>query len=231
MNEKEIVAWKGKINFVHRVKIEVLRHFTATHSGNILYADTDVVFTQPLHSIWQQIAKGAKYMHVYEGDIRQRNNPIMKKLDSFLAGFSSPALPSLPTNTAMWNAGLLGFNSDNKQLLDKVLHYTDTVFPHFSKHIVEQFAFSCYFSEEGTLLPAAPYCIHYWNMKEVRKVLEEFVKYSQNLPYQEKLQCFNTIQLPILMQLKGNYYQNLSIIDKLIKKRWQPPSFQAMIGK
>ena len=44
IDEATIKRWKGKIDFVHRVKIELLKDFVKGKQGNILYTDTDTDF-------------------------------------------------------------------------------------------------------------------------------------------------------------------------------------------
>ena len=67
IDKDKITRWRGTIDFVHRVKIEMLKDFTRDKQGNVLYADTDVVFNRCLDDIFQAVAAGTLYMHVMEG--------------------------------------------------------------------------------------------------------------------------------------------------------------------
>src|ERR1043165_8489428 len=53
-----INQWRGSIDFVHRVKIEVLRDAVKNLDGQILYLDTDVCFAEPVTTIFEHIRKG-----------------------------------------------------------------------------------------------------------------------------------------------------------------------------
>ena len=123
---------------------------------------------------------------------------------------------------AMWNAGILGFSTKDKSMLDDVLTFTDKHYPKFPKHIVEQFAFSVRFQQTGAIKAASPYIIHYWNMKEVRLLLASFFATFKDRPWNELVRLVDLIQLPVLMQEKVNFLHNRSIMDKLKKMQWQP---------
>jgi len=223
IEQPTLKAWRGQIDFVHRVKIEALRDFARYRTGNILYADTDVVFTSPIEPVMTAIATGKQYMHVMEGKINDEGNPVLKKLNHHLKADRLKHTNGVLLNEfAMWNAGVLGFNTRFAGELDKILAFTDKMYPQFQKHVVEQFAFSVFFQAAGKVKTAAPYLIHYWNLKDVRPLLAEFFKRFKAKPWKELVLLSALIQMPVLMQEKAGFYQNRSIADKLLKKKWAP---------
>ncbi len=216
-----IRAWRGTIDFVHRVKIEVLLDFTSKHTGNILYADTDVVFTHQLEPAWAAIERGTLFMHIREGKVSDKPNPLLTKLDRYLR--SKPAGNEPPLyDLDMWNAGVLGFNASQRPLLEKVLQFTDTEFPQFPKHIIEQFAFSIQFQQTGHLQPAFPYTLHYWSMKELRVVLKSFFDYYKGCTWHQLADYSGNIQLYEFALAKTRFLYNRTIWEKLNKKPWDP---------
>jgi hypothetical protein len=232
LNNETLSQWRGTIDFVHRVKIEVLRDFAQQRTGNILYLDTDVVFLQDTEDIWKNLSAGALYMHVLEGRVSDRINPIMAKLDSYLRTKPALKIHNAPMyELDMWNAGVLGFNTKYKQVLDEVLLFTDQHYPEFQKHVMEQFAFSVFFRREGKIKAAAPYILHYWNLKEARTILRPFFTEFKNSSWQQLCHYSNMLQMPVLMQEKINFYENRSLMDKLLKKRWHPavPRWTALL--
>jgi hypothetical protein len=221
-----ITKWRGSIDFVHRVKIEILKDFTSDRNGNVLYIDTDVVFTWPVDYLMKEISNGQLYMHVNEGVVSSRSNPIFTKLDTHLRDNTPMKVNEKPLwDLPMWNAGVLGFDTKYRHLLDDVLTFTDTEYPRFPKHIVEQFAFSVFFAHAATIKAAAPYVLHYWNLKEARTVLASFFAHFRNNDWNELSEYSALLQMPVLMQEKVNFLANRDIPDKLLKKQWQPTDY------
>ena len=217
-----IKQWRGKIDFVHRVKIEVLKDFMQQHTGNVLYADTDIVFTQPIDKMLQGINDGNCYMHLMEGIVSDAGNPVLKKLNNYLRK-ADKKLNGLPLwDMAMWNAGVLGFNSSYIGLIDDVLQFTDTVHTEFPKHVVEQFAFSVYLGQTGKLKTAHSYILHYWNMKEVREVLRSFFAFMKGRPWADLVHYSQAIQMHVYMQDKISFLANRTLAGKIKKEQWVP---------
>jgi hypothetical protein len=204
-----IKQWRGAIDFVHRVKIEILRDFVKDHSGNILYLDSDITFLQPISEMVQRIEHGDLYMHVNEGIVAEESNPIFRKLNRFLKQNNSGAIT--PERVAMWNAGVLGFTNANS-LLEEVLQFTDTIYPKFPKHVVEQFAFSLFFQKQQNIHAASPYILHYWNLKELRPLLASFFS-SFSADWDELANYSQLIQIPVLMQEKISFLSNKGLLS------------------
>lgn len=165
-------AWRGDIDFVHRVKIMVLQHAAAHYAGNLLYADTDTVFTQPPAEIFSLLSQGQRFMHVSEGRL-DNGNPLNRKVNRVLQASSAPAFVGGPIGpaTQMYNAGVLGLRSLDAPLLAQVLALTEQLYRLYPKHVMEQLAFSVVWARSGPVREAAPWVYHYWNLKEIRPAL------------------------------------------------------------
>ncbi len=225
--DKQLIdRWRGDIDFVHRVKIEVLKDFTSNRSGNVLYTDTDIVFTHDIDKLFDAIDSDALFMHVLEGKVSDRNNPIMCKLDNYLKTTSVKSPFDKPLrDMSMWNAGVLGFNTHSKHLLDSVLEFTDTHYRLFPKHIIEQFAFSVFWGDNSRIKSAAPFILHYWNLKEVRQTLASFFQYFKGSSWEDLVKYGQLIQMHVLMQEKVNHPHTLTFSDRIRKKKWQPSKY------
>ena len=223
VDQSTLKDWRGKIDFTHRVKIEVLRDFTKDRSGNILYTDTDVIFNHDPAPIFRKIAQGQLFMHVMEGIVSDAANPILHKLNKHLSAHNRK-LPSgqMLRELPMWNAGVLGFNTRYNSLLDQVLEFTDNEYAVFPKHIIEQFAFSVYFQNQCPITSAAYYITHYWNLKEIRTILDSFFERFNGYPWNVLQDRFRSVQIPVLLQEKSNFYSNRSMAGKIMKKKWVP---------
>jgi hypothetical protein len=174
--------WKGERQFVHRAKIMMLRDFASHYRGAVLYCDTDTYFLKPPSVVYSKLAPGQLLMHIDEGRIRQSDNLVFAKLEKFLQKYQYQGA-SISSDVHMWNAGVLGFSSENKALLDQVLAFSDDLHKAYPKHVMEQFAFS-YFFQQQSLRACDDAIFHYWDFKEYRVVLREFFQQNQNEPFE-----------------------------------------------
>jgi hypothetical protein len=168
-------AWRGEIDFVHRVKIKVLQHAAAHYAGQLLYVDTDTIFTQSVAPVFAALAQGERFMHISEGRLGD-GNPLNRKINRALQHASGgPALVAGPIgpSTRMYNAGVLGLRSTDALLLAEVLALTEQLYRLYPKHVMEQLAFSVVWARSGAVREASPWVHHYWNLKEIRPVLAQ----------------------------------------------------------
>src|SRR5437764_6324845 len=82
---RQIREWRGNIDFVHRVKIEIINEFLENTEGSLIYLDTDTYINDPIEQIFKDIENGVFYMHGYEGVLDRSINPVFAKWDKFLS--------------------------------------------------------------------------------------------------------------------------------------------------
>jgi hypothetical protein len=223
VDKAQIKQWRGAIDFVHRVKIEMLLDFTKDHSGNVLYCDTDVIFTHRIDEIFESTAQGNLYMHLMEGKVSDNCNPLLTKLNNYLHKAQLPPINGKQLyDFDMWNAGVLGFNTSSRHLLTEVLAFTDNEYPKFPKHIIEQFAFSIKFQSGHEVKTALPYILHYWNFKEVRGVFASFLSHFKDSGWDALTRYSSMLQVYELILEKTRFLYNRGIKDKILNKQWQP---------
>jgi hypothetical protein len=166
-------TWRGEIDFVHRVKIKVLQHAAMHYPGQLLYVDTDTIFTQSPAAIFTALAQGERFTHVSEGRLGD-GNPLNRKINRALQQ-ASPGIAliggPIGPETRMYNAGVLGLRSLDAPLLADVLALTEQLYRLYPKHVMEQLAFSVVWARSGPVREAVPWVYHYWNLKEIRPVL------------------------------------------------------------
>lgn len=234
MSAALIKEWKGEMNFVHRLKIKVIQDFFERYDGPVLYVDSDTCFTASPHTLWQALGEGKLVMHTREGRVSDRINPVFKKLARFLSSNEIPLRDGsklkISPATDMWNAGVLGLKPADKQLLDKVLLLTDSMYPLYQKHIVEQFAFSFYFQQAAEVTPADNCIFHYWNFKEFRTVLADFFAFYKDRDMTVLLAAIHNIS-PLNLGKAKQEYESLGkpakFLRKLkIKNGWQMPQYK-----
>jgi lipopolysaccharide biosynthesis glycosyltransferase len=219
---EQIKTWRGEIDFVHRVKIKVLQDFFNKYDGNVLYCDTDTYCLQSLDTLFNNIENGAFYMHTNEGYITPAGNPVIKKWYRFLTENNihvNKALIANISNISMWNAGVIGISSQHTSILQEVLTITDTIYPLFPRHTVEQFAFSYSFQKIKPISSAEDAIFHYWDLKEYRMFLQKFYAEYRILPVAmqaKKVQDY----LPAHIFKEKMKYKKLPFYKKLLTKKW-----------
>ena len=193
-------AWRGDINFVHRVKIVLLQHALANYGGQVLYLDSDTYFLRDEEPVFATLTRGQGVMHVREGVLSQSKVPLHQAVYAYLQAHAAPEWAAVSSATAMYNAGVIGLSASHTALLSQVLHLTDTLYRMNPSHVVEQFAFSYCLAQAGPVLEAAPYVLHYWHMKDIRPVLAAFFGRVAGQPLSQVLTNF--ADLPVVTASK-----------------------------
>jgi hypothetical protein len=228
-----IKQWRGAIDFVHRVKIEVLIDFTQHFDHeNVLYLDSDIYFTQSVLPIFERISEGALYMHEEEGALDKSKFPLILKMGKFIQSHATVLRArgfDIPSNTKTWNAGAIGFNASKKHILSKVLCFTDGFYTLYPKHIAEQFGFSFYLGKEGQVYTAQRELFHYWSFKEFRGVLKDFFEHHRASELNTMLKELDLIS-PITLGEPKRAYDHMhwfpKAFRKLKKNRWTMPAYR-----
>lgn len=220
LTKDRVQQWRGTINFVHRVKIEMLIDFLRTFEGNVLYCDTDTYLTAPIQPVFEAIGKGVFYLHAYEGVIDKTVSPSFHKWETFLSNtpihFNDKPLQFSQT-LKMYNAGTVGLSHANKAILPDVLALTDAVYAKFPKHIAEQFAFSYCMQTSGTVQTAEDEVAHYWNLKEFRRLLQRFFTANAEESIPNLIKKLNAIDA-MAIQTEKNAFEKLPFLQRLIRQ-------------
>ncbi len=191
-------------------------------NANLLYTDTDIVFLSSIDLIFEQIENNNFIFHCLEGKISDKSNLTFKRLDKFLNNLPKELNSIFQNHNAnslnMYNAGVLGMNSN--ELIPKVLEFTDKIFPHYQRHIVEQFAFSFYAQiYSKNIITTESNVYHYWFFKDFRKNLNDFFLSNSNKTLAEKL-VLHTQILPqnIKIPKKNPILRFIDKIKRFFKK-------------
>lgn len=235
INSQIIRSWRGDIDFVHRVKIMMLKDFCNKYKGNLLYLDTDTVFTSPPDQVFQAIDNGQLVMHLNEGLISNAKNPLFKKIFRTIKSKTyhiEGKEIKISSSQEMWNAGVLGFSSEKAYFLNGVLELTDCLYRQYPKHVMEQLAFSYVFSSHGKLVPSDQFIFHYWNYKEFRGVLAQYLSIEDT--FVKILANYDLILPYQLIKPKLNFEKKPKIIQQFLKhvlrKTWQPFNYLQLKG-
>lgn len=169
LNTATLQAWRGPQDFVHRAKVEMIRHcFDHFSPGTLLYLDSDILFLQDPTPLLAELAEGVSLMHIREDSFDAPKSPLTRKIRRRMGQVRLPLVGgpgTLPAHTPMWNAGVLGLHHSVRPHVDTVLALTDALYSAYPKHVMEQLAFSYTLNALGKVLPASPYMYHYWYAK------------------------------------------------------------------
>ncbi len=171
LSPERVKSWRGAINFVHRVKIEMLRDAVIkTGDSVVFYVDGDTIFIRDPSPMFGQIDARNSVMHELENIIDLGGDPISKKLTRFLQKSWRPddeVGRGLTSGIAMWNAGVLGFSQHFAPHLDEVLYLTEKLYTAYPKHVMEQLAFSYCLRAHTRIRDARDSILHYWREKDL----------------------------------------------------------------
>lgn len=225
-----IKQWRGPHDFVHRVKICIMQDFFERWPhANLLYADTDTEFLTDCQPLYDQIAAGQFFMHEDEGILQGKNVSIMsRKTGKFVRGKvyqrSNGETFTINLSTRMHNAGVIGMAGASRHLLKDVLSLTDQLYAQFPKHTMEQLAFSYMLQSAGKLRSASDYIYHFWFLKELRPMLQQFFDRYKGRPFNELAELSAQFD-PATLSDKKMDYRNLPgfirMVLKITGRQWK----------
>ncbi len=221
LSQETIQKWKGDINFVHRVKIELLKDFATKFLGSVLYLDSDTYFKTNISPLFGQIQQGIPVMSLSEGTIGKSRIKHLKQFDSY---FKKKNYQITIHNTTldfqkdirMYNAGIIGIQvPENAPLFDTALQITDYIYPENPSHVVEQFAFSYLLqTQDSAIIEAEPLIHHYWYFKEFRSIINLFFEKYKHKNFPELVALSQHIN-PEYIGSEKLTYKNATFLEKL----------------
>lgn len=186
----DLARWRGPLDFVHRVKIEILRRALQDVGAPLIYVDLDTRWLALPDVALAQLAvtrdgphaRPSFYMHVLEGALSDTVHPryfaamqSKRAVKSILSHWGIPTAPPWP----MWNAGGIGLRTGMESFLDDALALCDELLLWLRPYAyVEQLSLSLLahqYYEVNTLED----CVHhYWGVSAefapvARKILSE----------------------------------------------------------
>jgi hypothetical protein len=194
----EIQKWRGAIDFVHRVKLEILLDAEKKFNGNLFYVDSDTYFLADPTVYFSKVNDQTSIMHIAESVLSEAHDPLTKKILKFIKknAFSLNGQPTtMAVNTVMWNAGAIGLSQKNKYLLNEALQLTDQMYSIYPKHVMEQLAVSYVLQDRTQILPLDNIVTHYWNQKEdYQTLIDQFL--NENINLSDALASYKNISWP-----------------------------------
>lgn len=191
LTRAQLRRWQGPRRYVHRVKAEVLRHFSRDRRGRIAFVDSDAYFVQDPAELFARIGPGRGVLHLDEGRLCDRRDEIAAELHDFVRAtdvtFPDGRVARIPEETRMWNSGVVGLAAADLDLLEVSLALLDALYDRHQRHNIEQLALSHTLATRLQLLPCDDVVYHYWGRKfGVDRQVRQFLARHRDAPIQRK---------------------------------------------
>ena len=204
IDQAQIQKWRGEIDFVHRVKIEVLKDAGQKFEGPIFYCDGDTYFHKDPTPLFEKVDDQTSLMHIKEAELGTQKNPLTKKVYKFVKNNTftvSGTTVEMNHQTEMWNAGVIGVSKKNKKFFKDILELTDQMHAKYPKHVMEQLAVSYVLQKQTRLLSAEKEIYHYWDQKpEYQLKIQRFFGDYTNI--NTALKAYSQFEFPVPLQPK-----------------------------
>jgi hypothetical protein len=185
LTPEKVKEMRGRIDFLHRMKIALIDEAFDRAKGNILYADSDTFFTADPTPLMEKLSEEQCFMHLWEyqfESLKERPLPAGKTFQDFFHLIKSSIFTlyngeSIRFSLAQssWNAGVMMFHSSHKRFIQDVYALTDQFYPPTKNHASEQYAFSLILQSNITVSPCDNVICHYWYIVK-KAIMDAFLK-------------------------------------------------------
>ena len=177
VSPEDLVAWRGPLDYVHRIKLCLLRRALRELGAPLIYVDSDTRWLQIPDAPFAALSGDGSpdpaspgpappspcYLYKIEGAISPTCFPqyfhLLRKCRRRLDTWRVPRDPPW----TMWNSGTVGIPSRSVGFIDDVLQVTDALLPHVGyRNCVEQLALSLVASGRFKIRPFDAFLEHWW---------------------------------------------------------------------
>ncbi|WP_242345037.1 hypothetical protein [Anaeromyxobacter terrae] len=166
LSRDDISAWRGPLDFTHRLKAVMIREMTRRHPADpLLYLDADTFFAAPVGPVFERITPSTSVMHEREYSVATRDSGQIQRFRKHMGRLSFRGAP-VDLGGDMWNAGAVGIHPSNFPVVDSWLEFIDTLYPSYRRGLVEQYGISLLLQRSTAVSPCADEVFHYWAQKD-----------------------------------------------------------------
>jgi hypothetical protein len=166
LTKAQLRAYRGPLDYVHRIKLKVLEH-AARHFGTaLLYVDCDTRWLALPDDILALLQRGeGAVMHIEEGQIGAAFFPhYAAALARYRTQLHALGVAQVPTDLMMWNAGAIGAPAGAESFFAKVVAVNDFLLERVKpRNWAEQLAVSLVAMDAFKLHALGAPLHHYWN--------------------------------------------------------------------
>jgi hypothetical protein len=178
LDPAELAGLRGPLDYVHRIKLGILRRAVGELGAPLIYVDGDTRWLRLPDEAFAALSGDvpACYLYKVEGEITPAFFPqyfhlLQRKRRQLAAWRLAPDPP-----WTMWNSGTVGIPRDSAGFIDDVLRVNDELLPHVGyRNCVEQLALSLVAAGRFDIRPFDGYMEHWWSYgSELPVVLRRF---------------------------------------------------------
>jgi hypothetical protein len=173
LTAEKIKAMRGKIDFVHRVKIAVIEEaFRIVGSDHLLYVDSDTFFINDPIPFYSRLSESLSMMHAFEYRLKEMKElklpagKLFHTFYDFIDGkefiLTDGSKMVISPEQASWSAGVILLHASHQKLLPDVYRLTDALYPDTKHHGCEQYAFCIFLNRITRVETCEEMIYHYW---------------------------------------------------------------------
>jgi hypothetical protein len=184
LTKEKILQMRGKIDFLHRMKIALIEEAFSISEGAIIYADSDSFFIADPVPMVKELSPAKSCMHVWEYELESLKNAALPAGQTALAFYelilsrtfqlADGSEVKYPLNSSSWNAGIMMFHADHSKFIPDVYALTDQFYPPTLNHASEQYAFSLVLKHRTEIMPCDSVIYHYW-YRVKKQIIDSFL--------------------------------------------------------
>lgn len=182
LTDDELGPLRGPLDYVHRIKLEILRRAEAEIGLPFIYVDCDTRWLSLPLDVFESLhapelhPRPLLYMHVFEELVSATSSlgyfRLLTRKTADLAAWNLRTQPPWP----VWNAGTIAVPGGAEGLFEEVLRVNDGLLPDAEvRRTIEQLALSLVVTERFEVRPFDRYLRHWWAFGyELPAVLRQF---------------------------------------------------------
>ncbi len=192
LTQDDLKRMRGDIDFLHRIKIEVIENAFSRRREALLYLDSDTFFIADPATTLDQVRPGQAFMHKHEYEFNQLrlsdlpagaiDHAVIGLIDRDNLHLSQGESVHVTGEFSSWNAGVMILDFSHAALLPDVYSLTKQIYLGTGSHASEQFAFSIILQTRGLVKPCDHVIYHYWYRVE-KKIVDSFLARRLNEPW------------------------------------------------
>jgi hypothetical protein len=225
----DIKAWRGKHDFLFRVKMKAIELIAETYPENhVLFLDSDTTMESSPKHITDLLEQGKTVMHMNEKVLSESSDNADKQIMAALNGFTHGDY-AFTNKTCMLNSGVVGLPASvARTLMARSIDLCDAMCEtSVNRAFIEQLAIGMVLSKDSKLAMADNWVLHYWgNKPQWDAYIDNFLVESklQAMTKQQEIDALKHVDLstmPVKSRSQINNQRLKSLADKLFPKKRQ----------